>query len=219
MIPKIIHQIWLGDQSKRPRKLIDTWIKKHPEKNGWKHILWTEDNLPLLKNQAQFDAMNELAGKADILRYELLFNYGGMFIDADSECVTELDQQFFEDNEAFCCWENEHVRKGLMSNGYLAASKENELMKFIIDRIGTFDTHAIQKLPNLTAWRVVGPLLLTQCVHEYSYDKLKVYPSHYFIPRHYTGVEYKGKDTIYAKQYWGSTATSSGKVGMTYGEN
>jgi len=80
MIPKIIHQIWLGDQSKRPSSLIDTWKEINPD---WEHILWTEENLPNLRNQEQFDSMKEWAGKADILRYELLHDYGGFFIDAD----------------------------------------------------------------------------------------------------------------------------------------
>ena len=44
--------------------------------------------------------MNELAGKADILRYELLYEHGGFFIDADSECINPLDD-FLTDNKAF----------------------------------------------------------------------------------------------------------------------
>lgn len=219
MIPKIIHQIWLGDQSKRPQKLIDTWIKKHPKKKGWKHILWTEENLPPLKNQKQFDAMKELAGKADILRYELLYLHGGMFIDADSECVHELDKRFFDDNDSFCCWENEYVRTGLMSNGYLGASKNNELMGSLIDEISRYEPESLSRLPNLTAWKVVGPLLLTNMVRNKAYNKIRIYPSHYFIPRHYTGIEYEGNETVYAKQYWGSTITMIGKVGMNYGDS
>ena len=48
MIPKIIHQIWLGDQSKRPNEFIKTWVDMNP---SWKHILWTESNIPNLVNQ------------------------------------------------------------------------------------------------------------------------------------------------------------------------
>jgi hypothetical protein len=46
---------------------------------------------------------------------------------------------------------------------------------------------------------------------------MNVYPSHYFIPRHYTGLQYEGNDKIYAEQYWGSTETMNGKMGMQYG--
>ena len=213
MIPKIIHQIWVGDQSKRPDDLIQTWKDKNPT---WEHMLWTDDNLPKIRNKIQFDAMNELAGKADILRYELLFDHGGFFIDADAECVNPLDD-FFTDNDSFCCWENEYIRTGLMSNGYLAASKGNDLMKKMIERISMMPDVALSNAPNLTAWKIVGPQFLTSTVQQMQYNKLRIYPSHYFIPRHYSGLEYSGNEKVYAKQYWGSTETLQGKMGMQYG--
>lgn len=215
MIPKIIHQIWVGDQSIRPSEMMETWKEKNPE---WEYKLWTDDNLPELRNKAQYDAMNELAGKADILRYELLYNHGGFFIDADSTCENSLDD-FLTENEAFCCWENEKVRRGLMSNGYLATCKHNVLMEKMIEIIGSYDPEELKKLPNLTAWRVVGPLFLTNVRGQMNYTKIKIYPSHYFIPRHYSGLEYDGDDKIYAKQYWGSTVNANGKQGMQYGKD
>jgi mannosyltransferase OCH1-like enzyme len=213
MIPKIIHQIWIGDQSKRPNEMIQSWIDKNP---SWEHMLWTEDNLPELRNKIQFDAMKELPGKADILRYELLHDIGGMFIDADSVCINSLPD-FLIDNDSFCCWENEYVRTGLMSNGYLGASKNNALMHTIIQRIGMIPPTVLESAPNLTAWKITGPMLLTDTVKVSSYNQIRIYPSHYFIPRHYTGLEYNGNETVYANQYWGSTETMQGKVGMNYG--
>ena len=212
-IPKIIHQIWVGDQSKRPVEMMETWKEKNPT---WDYRFWSEENMPKLRNQAQFDAMNELAGKADILRYELLYNYGGFFIDADSICVNPLDD-FFTENKAFCCWENEQIREGLMSNGYFATEKNSPLAERLIVRIGTYPVEEVAKLPNLTAWQVVGPVLLTDTVGSMPECGMKVYPSHYFIPRHYTGLQYEGNDKIYAEQYWGSTETMNGKMGMQYG--
>ena len=160
--------------------------------------------------------MNELAGKADILRYELLYDHGGFFIDADSVCVNALDD-FFTENKAFCCWENEQIREGLMSNGYFATEKNSPLAERLIARIGTYPVEEVAKLPNLTAWQVVGPVLLTDTVRSMPECGMNVYPSHYFIPRHYTGLQYEGNDKIYAEQYWGSTETMNGKMGMQYG--
>lgn len=217
-IPKIIHQIWVGDQSKRPQKMMDTWKEKNPT---WEYRLWTEENMPKLRNQPQFDAIKELAGKADILRYELLYNYGGFFIDADSICVNPLDD-FFVENEAFCCWENEKVRPGLMCNGYLACTRNNKLLDEMIWEIRGFNPAKLAELPNLTAWQVVGPKFLTEMTRRLQYEQIKIYPSHYFLPKHYTGEEYRGDDKIYSEQYWGSTAvlneTGDGvvKVGMNY---
>jgi mannosyltransferase OCH1-like enzyme len=200
MIPKIIHQIWLGDQSKRPNSLIQTWKEKNP---SWQHKLWTDDNIPELICKKQFDDCPSLPGKADILRYQLLYNEGGFFIDADSECVNPLDD-FLTNNHCFCCWENEQVRRGLMANGYLACEPNCNLMEVLNQHISQLPH---MNYPSLATWEITGPLLLTNIVYRLKYP-MTVYPSWYFIPRHYSGVEYSGSGKIYAKQYWGTTPNS-----------
>ena len=47
MIPKIIHQIWVGEYRipKREKNLIEEVKQKHPD---FEHILWTNDNIPTL---------------------------------------------------------------------------------------------------------------------------------------------------------------------------
>jgi len=200
MIPKIIHQIWLGDQSKRPTKLIETWKEKNP---SWEHKLWTDKNLPELVCKKQFDECPSFPGKADILRYQLLYQEGGFFIDADSECINPLDDHL-TNNHCFCCWENEQVRQCLMANGYLASEPNCGLMKLLNDQISQYQE---MNYPPLATWQVTGPLLLTNTVYRTKYP-ITVYPSWYFIPRHYSGIEYHGSGKVYAKQYWGTTPNS-----------
>jgi len=204
MIPKIIHQIWLGDQSMRPSSLMKTWKEMNPT---WEYKVWTEENMPKLQCQEQFDAMDELAGKADILRYEILFNEGGFYIDADSKALEPLDD-FLLDNDSFCCWENEYTRTGLMANGYLGATKDNRLMAFLIQTISKVPVSMVQSFPKGSAWQTVGPTLLTKVVQHHVYTSLRIYPSWYFIPQHYTGTDYEGKDKVYGEQYYMSTIPS-----------
>ncbi len=194
--------------------MMKTWQDMNPD---WEYMLWTDDNLPQIANRVQFDAMKELAGKADILRYELLQEHGGFFIDADSICTKPLDD-FFVENDSFCCWENEYIRTGLMCNGYLAACKGNQLMGHLQARISMIPKEVLESAPKLTAWQITGPGLLTDTVKRTQYSKLRIYPSHYFLPRHYSGLETEFKnEPSYSEQYWGSTETINGKVGMTYG--
>lgn len=209
MIPKIIHQIWIGDQSKKPEKIMNTWKLKHPD---WEYKIWTEENLPSLKNKKQFDQMEELAGKADILRYELLYNYGGVYIDADTICLNPLDESFLT-NDSFTCWENEYVTTGLIHNGHLGSCPNNELMKELIHHISLQDQIYFGPLH---AWKVTGPVLLTNMVNKLRYTKLRIYPSYYFIPEHFSGVShYYKNDKSYGKHLNGSTPNSK----FTYGQD
>src|SRR5271157_4561121 len=85
-IPKIIHQIWLGgDLPKKYFKLIETFKKFNPD---WIHMLWTDENIKDLDliNKEIFDKQINMGSKSDILRYEILKKYGGIYFDTDFEC-------------------------------------------------------------------------------------------------------------------------------------
>jgi mannosyltransferase OCH1-like enzyme len=106
MIPKILHFIWVGDESKRPDNCIQTWIEHHPD---WQLKIWGNDSLADFEwvNAAHMRAMStrELNGVADMMRWEILYNQGGLVFDADSICVRKLDDELL-DCEAFACWES-----------------------------------------------------------------------------------------------------------------
>lgn len=206
-IPKIIHQIWLGDQSKRPVDLMQTWIDKNPT---WSYKLWTEIEVRELNLRCknQFEQNIHYAGKADILRYELLYNFGGFFIDADSECIRPLED-FLCENITFASYEHESGEEymnglGLIANGYLGSIANNTLINLIIEHISTLSNVNI-RMP----WEITGPKLLTEFIKKTNLP-FTIYPSHYFIPIHYTDIinnnkGYTGTDYVFAKQYWGTT--------------
>ena len=94
MIPKIIHQIWIGP-NKCPYIWINTfkidYINKNPE---YQYFLWTEDNIDSLFNdfpiyRIVYDLETTYNGKSDILRYLILYIHGGIYIDADSVWINE----------------------------------------------------------------------------------------------------------------------------------
>ena len=116
-IPKIIHQIWIGPKP-RPWRLMDTFRDKHPE---FQYVVWTEAEIAargfVLENTEAFDRMGDSwAGKADILRWEILWRYGGIYQDADSICLEPFDEELLG-KAAFAAYENEAERPGLISVG------------------------------------------------------------------------------------------------------
>ena len=103
MIPKIIHQLWVGPK-KPPLKEIQTWKDMNPT---WDHMFWTDQSIKEhfpngFYNQKQYDDMPEWNGKCDIARYEILQKFGGFFIDADSIALRPLDDCLLE-KDSFSC--------------------------------------------------------------------------------------------------------------------
>lgn len=64
------------------------WQEKHPD---WQFHLWTDDNLPPMINQAIYDQVESYAEKSDVLRMELLYRYGGLYVDTDVECLKNVE--------------------------------------------------------------------------------------------------------------------------------
>lgn len=200
MIPKTLHFIWVGDESKRPDNCIQTWAQHNPD---WTIKVW--GNASLVEsgwvNAQHMREMSkcELNGVADMMRWEILYNEGGFVVDADSVCVRPLDDELL-DCEAFACWESEIARPGLIAAGYVACSADNPFVGQIV-----IDIHNEPTVVNDMAWKTVGPTRLTEAYRRYAYHALKILPSHYFIPEHFTGVRYQGSGPVYAHQEWATT--------------
>lgn len=114
-IPRIFHQIWLGSSlPARFRRYRRTWQRFHPH---WKRVLWTERTLPPLTLQRHFDQATSFAAKADIARLELLWRFGGVYVDTDFECLKPIDLLLGEAIQAFVVEE----RPGMCGTAILGA--------------------------------------------------------------------------------------------------
>lgn len=220
-IPKIIHQIWIGPKP-APTKFMDSWRDKH-ESEGFEYIRWTEAELDKRGFKSQLidktNSMEEINGKADILRWELLYEYGGFFTDADAYCLEPITY-LIKNYKAFAGYENEVVRNAgwcksyeyddvlarehpLIATGTMAFPPKHELPRLAIEWIKNNEISVFKT--NRRAWRTVGPGLLTRLFWSKKWDDITILPSHYFLPVHCSGAKYDGHDKIYAYQEWGST--------------
>lgn len=218
IIPKIIHQIWIGNNS-RPALWMDTWqidyIKKYPE---WKYMLWGDKELDQLNmiNKDLYNAEPTLYGKADIARYEILYLYGGVFIDADSVWINDnnLDDiiNLGKDTGFIVAYETE--KKNLIANGTIFANKNNDLMLGLIYTL----RNTYHKRQNLEAYQVTGPELMTT-ICKLNQDKITVLPHSYFYPIFWDNIsdiqihkKYNFPKNVYMFQYGYSTSKLKDKV-------
>lgn len=94
-IPKIIHQIWIGNRKipKKLQKYQQTWIDKNPE---WEYKLWGNEevkNYIFVNEDLKFLFAQPLTlgERVDVLRYDILYQYGGIYADCDCICIKPFD--------------------------------------------------------------------------------------------------------------------------------
>lgn len=91
-IPKIIHQIWLGSPLPECfKELMQSWINAHLD--GWQYMLWTDKEAAEIElyNREFYDQVENPGVKSDLLKMEVIYQYGGVYIDTDFECLRPLD--------------------------------------------------------------------------------------------------------------------------------
>ncbi|MCL4360890.1 hypothetical protein M1446_00870 [Candidatus Dependentiae bacterium] len=178
-IPPIIHHIWIGPNPlpKESEILIESWKKYHPD---WAHKLWTNEDLKDFKltNKKQFDSATNWGEKSDILRYEILYKYGGLYVDHDFECLKSFD------NIHKCCSFYAgilHSKKVEIANGIIGSTPGHPLLKICIDNIK-------EKGSNNNVLSILartGPYYFTKCFLNYVKNGSKdiiAFPVSFFFP-------------------------------------
>jgi glycosyltransferase involved in cell wall biosynthesis len=82
----------------------------------------------------------------------------------------------------------------------MASIPKNKFFKSIIEEIYN-DSNITDDLP----WITVGPVRLTNAYNSLNYIDLKIWPSHYFIPKHYDAPEYTGDEPVFSRHEWMTT--------------
>jgi mannosyltransferase OCH1-like enzyme len=175
-IPKIIHQIWLG--SKFPelyKNITQKWLDLHP---SWKYILWDDINVKSLfplHNQAYFDAAKNFAEKSDILRYEILYRFGGLYVDIDYECLKPFDI-FMHSYDFFAGIEPITMISFMVGVAIIGSAPKHPYLKQSIDTIKDF--RHLKILGERT-----GPNHLTRAITKIGYlENVILFPSTYLYP-------------------------------------
>tara|TARA_R110002096_G_scaffold27366_2_gene83880 strand:+ start:1401 stop:2291 length:891 start_codon:yes stop_codon:yes gene_type:complete len=210
-IPKIIHQLWIGDKP-CPINAMNTIKNMNP---SYEYLLWNEE---LIKEklkvypryQRKIEGHSAIWGRADMYRYLILEQFGGIFIDADMVAIEPLDD--FLLSKAFFCYENEISRPNLCATSLQGYPPHHIIPRTAIEWITNNNVNCEQT--KIQSWILVGPGLLTKTYQELIPDKsvVNVFPSYIGLPDHHTGTKYKGHGKVYMSHEWGSTNDSYNQI-------
>jgi hypothetical protein len=100
-IPHIIHQIWCDENIPEPyRGFIETFINQNPK---WQYRFWTyESGRKLIKDRFSyilpaFDLFKKCdATHFDMIKYAVLYEFGGVYTDFDMENIRPLDKATYK---------------------------------------------------------------------------------------------------------------------------
>lgn len=220
-IPKKLHIIWVGDELKCPSDWIQTWKDKHPT---WEFKLWGNAELDGLtwrskKQMNRYRALGHWEGVADLMRYEILYEHGGVYVDADAICVRPLDDWLL-DARMFVVWESERHRPGLIANAFIGSVPRHPILRDIVEVTSRMNQpvwcRSWRKVywkgmrprfhyEEVKPWISVGPVLFTKAVLSYRLPDVMILPSVLFQPKHHLDLEERESSLIYARHEWGNT--------------
>jgi len=140
LIAKVFHQIWLGEKP-LPRDYEAyqrTWTKYHP---GWALRVWTEADLPGdLRRPEAAERLRAPAERADVLRLELLWREGGVYVDTDFECLRSIEPLL--DGHDFVIG---LAKPGRVNNAFIAAAAGHPLLDRALAELRPREFHGYSK--------------------------------------------------------------------------
>lgn len=115
------------------RGFISSWISRHP---GWEAVVWTPHNLPKLRFQKLVDEATIPCFKSGPVRYEMVYKYGGVYVDSDFECYRNIEP-LIRNLDAFSAYQymDPDDPRGAIAPGLFGARPRHPWLKHILDAI------------------------------------------------------------------------------------
>ncbi len=97
-IPKTIHYCWFGrtEIPEQNKVWMASWKKHCPD---YEVIEWNEDNYNVAQNEYMYEAYKaqKWGFVPDYARLDIIYKYGGIYLDTDVEVVKNLDELLYQD--------------------------------------------------------------------------------------------------------------------------
>ena len=144
----------------------ESWRKLHPD---WEHRLWTEQNLPSdLRRPEVYERLRVPAERSDILRLEVLWRHGGVYVDTDFECRRSLEP-LIEGLDFFTA----DLKPGRVNNAFIGSLPGHAILDRALAELKPREFHGYDK-------HAAGPLFFDRLVSHY--PEVTVFPAELFYP-------------------------------------
>lgn len=212
MIPKIIHYCWFGGQPlpKHLEDCIASWRKFCPD---YTFMQWNEDNYNVRQNAylSKCYEQQKWAFVSDYIRLDVVYRYGGIYLDTDVELIKSLDDLLDKTCFLGCEYAND------VNTGICFGAKKGHW--FIEENKNIYESCPYQELQK-TCVEITTDLLLSHGLKRGKgirhIQDICIFPPEYFNPIHYwTGKLHLTEKTYSIHHSYGSW-TKPSKIPMKY---
>jgi mannosyltransferase OCH1-like enzyme len=200
------------------------WKRLNPD---WEVQTWTSESVEavIFQNQAVIDdVLNRDGGRngvecfvqlADIMGYELVHQFGGVYTNVDIEPVKSLaalgDAFDIWPETDWSTWEDQHL---FVANCIFGGPKNSAFWKYVIDSLPA----SYHNRPGEEMNQVTGPVFLTACINGWIASGRippKILPERAFNPVHWKSIPLGGDadavqhdlDGVFGVHHWGHKLT------------
>ena len=213
-IPRIIHRVWLDDpMPARFAEHGERWAELHP---GWEVRDWMRTvDLPPLHNAQLFERARAYTSdwkrwQADVLRLELLAQFGGVYVDVDCRPLRCLGPLL----EGVRCFAGYSPNRGpggrrLLTQAVLGSVPDHPFIRACISRMqGSVDRHRNQHIAQVT-----GPWHITRVYESDEWPDVTTFDEGVFYPVSIAARD-RGEEVDTGEAYvthgWNTTARKRG---------
>lgn len=207
MIPKIIHYFWIGEKplGEKEIKCMESWKRFCPD---YEIKLWNEKNYDFSKNEYMREALKakKYGFVPDYARLDIIYNYGGIYLDTDVELIKPLDDLL--GLKGFCGFENKQkVNLGQI----FAAEAGHEIVKLMRDEYNEINFLNENGTINTTASPVIQTTSLRRAGLKLNGEKqvlangFTVFPPDFFSPYDFETETIKKTANTYSIHHYAAT--------------
>lgn len=210
MIPKTIHYCWFGrgDKPKSADKCIASWKKFFPD---YEIMEWNEENYDVRKisyTSQAYDA-KKYAFVSDYARFDILYQYGGIYFDTDVEVIKPFDDILI--NGAFI---------GCEIDGAFSENKSE--IKASCSAVQTNPGLGLATVPGLQIYKEIldfyETLSFINTDGTYNTATVVGYTTYILLKnglKNIKGIQTVAGITVYPKEYFNPLDSSTGKLEIT----
>ena len=133
MIPKKLHQIWVGD--KEMPEQFKEWAKEWKELNpDFEYKMWTVNEFGENKFIEKAIEMGDYRFVSDWMRANILYNEGGVYVDVDIKAFKPIREDLLENEFGLV-----KINQWWYQCGFLLASKGNKVIREVLDEYKYYD--------------------------------------------------------------------------------